>query len=988
MNVCKKCNNPVSLQSNFCGYCGTILSSYELTNNVTRKIIPKLENNEYKIGIEKNQTTVSFSIQNTGLVAIALYIVGKSKNPDSFLNLHEQKLAQETINILPGEEESIDIPVNKKVIDEIFQQIDDKSQKEDRFIRLIVYTSRFDSKKQEFENFFIDFHPIPKLLTFERTHRIIRFLDRSELRECTLSLQLNNLDIETQIFRTYITCSDWEEHPYIGNTFSTISNSPDVFTKIDSQKIFKRDPSLFPLTLQILERKGIEIPWNHEAIPETGLCIFSTKIQMTSVSGKSLTAYIAGVIGSEPELILQKHHVIETASEIYKISLRNNGDLPLFIDTYEVLDNHGEKIPKNHQFIKLNHLEKERDGTEYQVQMIDTISPIGPKQESWFHMEFDERQKMPSEKNIFTLFRTLRLYHYNAKGLYTDIKLTIQTEKTNMNSNASLVIDFGTSSSMVQVVNTARTDGKNMLPLDLEEDVKGYELESILLYPEQQDQDDHIFIFGEEAKNQINIYPHNVVQSLKTIVNENPDRLYEFKKVQIMNEIGETFLVEIKAQDLLQRFIQALKERSEEAYRNVPQSELDQLGLERNLIFDRAIFTHPVDIKEFEQLHIVSQNVGLNPYKSKEEFKENSCIDESSAALISYIFYLFQQNSLPEHFAEKIICIDIGGGTTDISLAEVTGDAKNPPYHIGLYPSVGDSKLGGDAIDKLFSCDLIQICSPDDPNNTELFELACRKDSFKDFKSKVVRKNSKITSHMLESYWNTAISLRAYAEHIKIELSNKNRDSVHKNLTKLHEDFNETEVSITKAHFEKIIQPLMQKLTKILDLLLQRSSYDKSDITTVLLTGKSSFIPKIQDTITEYFSGLSTKPHFVFPDLDASDGFHPKDCVSQGAAIWATFKGDETFHIYEKDICPMFTYGRGFIKSPIFTNANKENHLYRRTINRSSYNSRFSVYENGKLYHTFNFSDVGESIIEFDIVYDKPNLYVEIGGDKIYKDNR
>ena len=55
MTTCQNCGSPVSIQSNFCGYCGSELFSYEIWNNVTQKMIPKLENHTYKIGVVREQ---------------------------------------------------------------------------------------------------------------------------------------------------------------------------------------------------------------------------------------------------------------------------------------------------------------------------------------------------------------------------------------------------------------------------------------------------------------------------------------------------------------------------------------------------------------------------------------------------------------------------------------------------------------------------------------------------------------------------------------------------------------------------------------------------------------------------------------------------------------------------------------------------------------------------------------------------------------------
>ena len=102
MTNCQKCGSLVSIQSNFCGYCGGVLFSYEIWNNVTSEMVPKLEHHTYKIGVARKQKTVSFSIRNTGVVTIGLHVeqdVQMSKAVP-FLQIDDQKMLQQTINIM------------------------------------------------------------------------------------------------------------------------------------------------------------------------------------------------------------------------------------------------------------------------------------------------------------------------------------------------------------------------------------------------------------------------------------------------------------------------------------------------------------------------------------------------------------------------------------------------------------------------------------------------------------------------------------------------------------------------------------------------------------------------------------------------------------------------------------------------------------------------------------------------------------------------
>ena len=99
--ICQECGSPISIQSNFCGYCGSTLSSYEIWNNVTKEIVPKLENT-YKIGVVQDQKTVSFVIKNTGAVVIGIHVEQDThkSNTMSFLQIDDQKMLQQTITLV------------------------------------------------------------------------------------------------------------------------------------------------------------------------------------------------------------------------------------------------------------------------------------------------------------------------------------------------------------------------------------------------------------------------------------------------------------------------------------------------------------------------------------------------------------------------------------------------------------------------------------------------------------------------------------------------------------------------------------------------------------------------------------------------------------------------------------------------------------------------------------------------------------------------
>ena len=164
---------------------------------------------------------------------------------------------------------------------------------------------------------------------------------------------------------------------------------------------------------------------------------------------------------------------------------------------------------------------------------------------------------------------------------------------------------------------------------------------------------------------------------MKTIVNKDPNEQLKF--IKTTSKTLQTF----KAKELLKFFIAELHERAEKILsEGLVDTQKRELGLQGdNIVLPNAMFTHPVEITNagiaalMEAGHATKLNTEYTDIKS---FRENRCVDESTAAMVSFIYHLTLKGTFSDLYQyqakERLLCIDIGGGTTDITTAELEND--------------------------------------------------------------------------------------------------------------------------------------------------------------------------------------------------------------------------------------------------------------------------------------------------------------------------
>jgi molecular chaperone DnaK len=214
-------------------------------------------------------------------------------------------------------------------------------------------------------------------------------------------------------------------------------------------------------------------------------------------------------------------------------------------------------------------------------------------------------------------------------------------------------------------------------------------------------------------------------------------------------------------------------------------------------------------------------------------------INEPTAASLAY--------GLDRKKSEKIAVFDLGGGTFDISILEI-GEGV-----FEVKSTNGDTHLGGDDFDKV----LIDYIA----------------DEFGKESGIDLREDRMALQRLKEA-----------AEKAKCELSSTMQTSV--NLPFITADAagpKHLDMSITRAKFESLIGPLVERTVEPCRKALGDAGLSATDIDEVILVGGATRTPLVVKTVEDFFG------------KQASKGVNPDEVVALGAAIQGgVLSGDES----------------------------------------------------------------------------------------------
>ena len=224
-------------------------------------------------------------------------------------------------------------------------------------------------------------------------------------------------------------------------------------------------------------------------------------------------------------------------------------------------------------------------------------------------------------------------------------------------------------------------------------------------------------------------------------------------------------------------------------------------------------------------------------------------VNEPTAAALAY--------GLDKKEAGKIIVYDLGGGTFDVSVLDL-GDGV-----FEVLSTNGDTALGGEDFDAVLTQYIVDEFKKSDGIDISQDKMALQR----------VREAAEKTKIELSSTAQTDISL----PFITADASGP------KHLN----------VKITRAKFESLVDDLIQRSIKPCEVALKDAGVSKSDITDVVLVGGMTRMPKVHETVKNFFGKEPNK------------GVNPDEVVALGAAIQAGVLSGDVKDVLLLDVTPL-----------------------------------------------------------------------------------
>ncbi|MEM9214181.1 MAG: Hsp70 family protein [Cyanobacteria bacterium P01_F01_bin.150] len=205
---------------------------------------------------------------------------------------------------------------------------------------------------------------------------------------------------------------------------------------------------------------------------------------------------------------------------------------------------------------------------------------------------------------------------------------------------------------------------------------------------------------------------------------------------------------------------------------------------------------------------------------------------------------------------QTVLVYDLGGGTFDVSIVEMTGEVTE------VLASHGNNRLGGDDFDRQLQRYL--------------------GDRFQETHQTDVPDDAAIQArlHQAAEKAKIALSSQAFVTVREAYLASKGETALH------------LETELDRTDFEKLIQPMLQETLEAIDRALKDADMEPDELDRVILVGGSTRIPLVQKLVQDHLSGVPVS------------SFEPDLCVGLGAAMQAGVLSGEDVDSILVDVIP------------------------------------------------------------------------------------
>ena len=224
-------------------------------------------------------------------------------------------------------------------------------------------------------------------------------------------------------------------------------------------------------------------------------------------------------------------------------------------------------------------------------------------------------------------------------------------------------------------------------------------------------------------------------------------------------------------------------------------------------------------------------------------------INEPTAAALAY--------GMDKEEDQKIMVFDLGGGTFDVSILEISDGVFE------VLATNGDTRLGGDDFDQRV--------------------IDWMADKFRAENGVDLRNDKTVLQRLKDA-----------AEKAKIELSGMASSNINLPfITATAEGPLHFDATLTRAEFDRITADLVERCMIPTKKALADAGISVSQIDKVLLVGGSTRIPAVQEAVKKFIG------------KDPFKGINPDECVAVGAAIQAGVLGGDVKDLLLLDVTPL-----------------------------------------------------------------------------------
>jgi molecular chaperone DnaK (HSP70) len=447
----------------------------------------------------------------------------------------------------------------------------------------------------------------------------------------------------------------------------------------------------------------------------------------------------------------------------------------------------------------------------------------------------------------------------NTPGEVREKKVPIDIDVSNMPTfEGTLAIDFGTNNCCCGFL-----DAQGILTLVTLDGVGRSTVSSAILYQDLYEGGDKDYIIGDEAY-ALSFDPSTAFSAVRQVKR----RLGTDKPYDISFQLDPTKHATYRPRQVASDIIKRILERAEE-----------RVGGRINA----CTISHPsrFSMRQVEDLKEAVVACGI-------EKSRINTVHEPVGAAIDFI----QQKKVREKYKEyHLMVFDFGGGTTDITLLRVRNEYLPDKELMMVTPEVlgatGDRWFGGEDVTDIVMNVVLSRCesllrerNPDALNVVVPFNA----ENFTDPR----RKRLAQTNRAFLRFWSEAakIAISTYGDEHQEALRRNGFIDGNNILSRLPDSFqlavivdNDVRLTETFFHDEVVpqqseidaqLRPRLEKLGLMMRRLIKNADVEEPDI--VMLSGKSSALPIVNEVMAEYF-----------PNAQIERPLDLKECVVRGA---------------------------------------------------------------------------------------------------------